>query len=1399
MQPKLFRIFGKLHAIIFLIIVVNNLNAQTIKYVKPISSGSGDGSSWANASSNFQGIIDGSAANTQVWVAKGTYKPTPGADRSISFSMKDGVAIIGGFGGTETLVNQRNLNLNPTILSGEIGNTNENDPLRNNDNSFHVIRNIDIDNTAILDGFILEWGTANGGGDDNLGGGMLNLRSSPTVQNCVFQFNFAIAGGGISNSSISGPRFLSCIIVANIVAGNGGGIREAGSLAEYTNCIITGNDANNGGGFNILPGDIQSRIKLTNCLIVGNRARIAGGGVNNLGAVLNMTNCTIANNSCVTNGGGIYNNSGFSNLNNCIVWGNTTGIEYDRIPAEVNYSIVQGGTGYEGTNVLDMDPLFTIEIPVNQTPAIGGDFRLQPCSPAINSGTATDAPTQDILLQPRPALGGFDMGAYEFQVGECLNYEGLDIIYVNNNAAGTNNGTNWPNALNSLQDALALANTYPNIKQIWVAGGVYFPTEGMDRNASFNLRDSLAIYGGFAGSETMLHQRNPNTNLTTLSGSIGFAVQDDNSYHVVRAEFVSNTAILDGFRILGGYANGAAGLDDRGGGLRILLAAPTIKNCVILRNFSQGLGGGVYNMGQASLFDSCTFQENTTAGRGGAFYIASGNPVFTQCDFLQNQASVFGGAIFNSGSVPTINKCRITGNLAGQQGGGIANDASANPQVINSIFSGNTAGQLGGAILSSSGSSGTYTNCTITGNTATISGGASYSFNGSNPFFKNCIIWNNAAAGQTNTLIATSGLNGASATFKHSIVANGINFNSWQAGIGADSGNNKNQDPLFIGNVNLATVPNTTGNFNLQDCSPALNIGLNLLNNSTTDFAGNPRIVAGTIDPGAYENQEGKCCPAGNILYVRVSATGINNGTSWANAYTNLQDALSNTCPGVTQIWVAGGIYYPTSTIDRTISFTLKNNLAIYGGFAGTESSLNQRNIANNTTTLLGNIGNFAVATDNSYHVVRASNVNSTAILDGFRIAGGYEGTAGNDNNNGGALFISTASPTISNCTFSVNYAANTGGAVYCTQSSPVFSDCLFQGNSSDGAGGAIGNYINGNMQMIRCSIANNVAATYGGAVYNFSSVPVISNSRFYGNNASQQGGAMLNDLGSAPVVNNSSFTGNTAGQIAGAIMTSSSQGGTFTNCTITGNAAGNNGGALYCFNGASPFFKNCIIWNNRAAGSTNTASSTNVNDGGTANFEYSIVAISGGSAAWNNNIGVNSGNNLDVNPLMVQDVDLSTLPNASGNLRLQPCSPAINAGSNAANNTSTDLDGNPRKLGVIDLGAYELQANVAVSIYVDSAATGSNDGSSWANAYTSLTTALEKLTLCAPADTLFIAKGTYTSVTPFVINRLNAVVLGGYPTSGGGTRNPAANPVVVGGDLQVLKSIQIDGIILKQ
>jgi predicted outer membrane repeat protein len=223
----------------------------------------------------------------------------------------------------------------------------------------------------------------------------------------------------------------------------------------------------------------------------------------------------------------------------------------------------------------------------------------------------------------------------------------------------------------------------------------------------------------------------------------------------------------------------------------------------------------------------------------------------------------------------------------------------------------------------------------------------------------------------------------------------------------------------------------------------------------------------------------------GGPIYVDVNATGANNGSKWTDAYTDLQSALFD-ARGSDEIWVAAGTYKPTTGTDRTISFVMKENVAIYGGFTGTETSQDQRNWALNQTILSGDIGTQEDNSDNSYHVVVGAN---DVTLDGFTITNGNANGAAQADKCGGGMYNYYSSPAVTNCTFSGN-TAGSGGGMYNYYSSPAVTNCTFSGNSATYGGGIYSNYY-GSPAVTNCTFSGN-SATYGGGIYSGS--PTVTN-----------------------------------------------------------------------------------------------------------------------------------------------------------------------------------------------------------------------------------------------------------------------------------------------------------------
>ncbi len=277
-------------------------------------------------------------------------------------------------------------------------------------------------------------------------------------------------------------------------------------------------------------------------------------------------------------------------------------------------------------------------------------------------------------------------------------------LYVAAGAAPGGDGTSWGTAIQDLQQALCkAAGSNGDVTEIWVKQGTYKPDCGTgDRAATFCLIDGVTLYGGFLGNETLLSQRDPVSYITTLSGDIGTVGDDtDNSYHVVTGSGKSATAILDGFTITAGYADGT-GADSGGGGLLVYDGgSPTIRKCTFVFNSGVLSGGAVYNyVGANPTFEDCTFLNNTCigadwpAGGGGVYSYNGCNPVFLSCRFESNHGNLGAGmaCLFDSDPM-LIDTTFITNSADGNdaQGGGLYTYSGSDPFLVGCKFENNNA------------------------------------------------------------------------------------------------------------------------------------------------------------------------------------------------------------------------------------------------------------------------------------------------------------------------------------------------------------------------------------------------------------------------------------------------------------------------------------------------------------------------------------------------------------------------------------------------------------------------------------------------------------------------------------------------------------------------------------
>jgi len=437
-----------------------------------------------------------------------------------------------------------------------------------------------------------------------------------------------------------------------------------------------------------------------------------------------------------------------------------------------------------------------------------------------------------------------------------------NVIFVKHDATGLNDGTSWENGYTDLSVAIRfLIENHIEGKDIWVAKGTYHPTdcpnhysecnfETPQRRYHFTLLKGVGIYGGFTGTETDIFQRDWANNETILSGDFNnddeTTGNSENAYHVFYHdgwERKDNTAILDGFTITGGNANGDNWPDQDGGGIRnnkwtefgSTHTAPVIRNCIFRNNNSLLVGGAMYNHeGASPVIENCTFAGNT-ANKGGAIYNYLGAPVISNCTFVGNLTTTVGGAVVIDSSAVTISDSVLDSNSSGQAGGAVFIRGSETPLIKSTLFKNNTS----------------------------LNAGAVANHEAENVVFENCYFYNNSATGSA----FPSGLGGAlqnnegsnvtviNSVFKgNSAVAGGavLNIKSDISVINCSiSGNNANG---AIGNgesnpeiVNTIIYANTGGSFfNIPEGTYGMAASIPVVSYSDIEGCGGSAMTCGT-------------------------------------------------------------------------------------------------------------------------------------------------------------------------------------------------------------------------------------------------------------------------------------------------------------------------------------------------------------------------------------------------------------------------------------------------------------------------------------------------------------------------------------------------------------------------
>ncbi len=716
-------------ALVLLVCASPLANAATC-FVNSAATGSNIGTSWANAYTDLQSAL-AQAGCLQIWVARGTYRPTSGTDRTISFNLRPGAVVYGGFNGTEATIGDRFLVANPTILSGDIGVAGD-----NTDNSYHVVV---MDGTTaggtittgnLLSDFTIRDGNANGAGTNQGNGGGLFCNGngaghecSPELANLVFENNSATDGGAVYNDGDSGgkssPDVHDVMFRNNTVTDSGGGMYNNGRNGTSSPLVdraafITNSAASTAGAmYNDGTTSGHSSPTVHSSTFYANTANFAGAmanvatGSGHSSPVLRYLTFT-GNVAKFGSGGAIRNiaadGDAAPSLSGVILWADQAPFA----PVEMaTQSLTTPSAEYVITpecapvavGCINANPLLR---PLQDNDGFSQTLMPDVGSPAIDAGNATNCPAFDQRGITRAQGAQCDLGAVELRNAE------RHRCYVNGASNSVLDGQSWATAYQTIYPALNNANC----SEIWVAKGPgYYSANNLFDVAAFSIPSGKGLYGGFVGTETARSQRDPVKNETTLNGlgMLHVVLIDANA----TAKNVAGSTVLDGFTITGGNAN-STGINQYGGGL-----------------FCNGNTGFTCNPTLANLVFN-----NNSAVAGGALFANGSNgmssPTLSAVTFVNNHASSNCGALFADGdagvSSPVLTGVTFTGNTAGGPGGaacflGTSGGVSM-PQLVSTLFD-NNYGTTGGAIYADAANS-RFVNVTFRGNHVSLFGGAVY-------------------------------------------------------------------------------------------------------------------------------------------------------------------------------------------------------------------------------------------------------------------------------------------------------------------------------------------------------------------------------------------------------------------------------------------------------------------------------------------------------------------------------------------------------------------------------------------------------------------------------------------------------------------------------------------------
>jgi hypothetical protein len=407
----------------------------------------------------------------------------------------------------------------------------------------------------------------------------------------------------------------------------------------------------------------------------GGFGAFAGGGGAAAGSVSQGANASGTINGTGNNGGG-SGGGGIPGGGGSLTSGSLTGANGR---AKFTWSCPSGTISYANSNFVKSSAPQTVSF--SSGLGSGGTFSASPAGLSIdaNTGTITPASSNPGTFTVTYSIVG-ENGCSGFSTTATVR---ISHIYVDANATGLNDGTSWANAFTSLESALAQARTANVATEIWVADGIYRPSQYAPncptcntdvRNKTFSITDNIQIYGGFSGTESSLANRQFFAN-SILSGDINNTPTDvsDDAYHVL-IDVNNSGAVVDGFVIRNGNANGGS---------------MSITKNFTTHNLIGNDGGGIYTSNSSTNYNRIVITQNRALDNGGGVLTYLGNVSFTNTVMVNNTAGNIAGAIMLSSAATNLTNCTVVSNTSNGSSGAIY-ASSGTPTVTNSIFYNNT-------------------------------------------------------------------------------------------------------------------------------------------------------------------------------------------------------------------------------------------------------------------------------------------------------------------------------------------------------------------------------------------------------------------------------------------------------------------------------------------------------------------------------------------------------------------------------------------------------------------------------------------------------------------------------------------------------------------------------------